>query len=170
MRIAIGSDRCGFRYKALLTEHLRGSDHEVVDVGTHEEVPSDSPFFASLAARLVTAGDCEFGVLICATGTGMVIAANKIPGAMCCMGYGVEVARLAREHNDCNMIAFGQDHMSYADVEASLDAFISTPFGGRDHHAYRVGQIRALERGEQISLQPVMDDKWSGTHELREER
>lgn len=160
MRIAIGSDRCGFRYKSLIAEHLRDAGHEVVDVGTHEEVPSDSPFFANKAAQLVASGKCEYGVLICATGTGMEIAANKVPGIMCCMGYSVEVARLAREHNDCNMISFGQDHMGYAEVERSLDVFLATPFGGKPHHAKRVEQIIALERGEEIELQPVMNPNW----------
>lgn len=160
MKIAIGSDRCGFRYKMWLSEHLRADGHEVVDVGTHEEVPSDSPYFASRAARLVALGECVFGVLICATGTGMAIAANKVPGAMCCMGYSDEAARLAREHNDCNMIAFGQDHMMYEDVEHRLDVFIAEPFGGRAHHLNRINQIHDLERAREIELQPIEDAAW----------
>lgn len=160
MRIAIGSDRCGFQYKSRLVEHLRECGHDTVDVGTYEEVPSDSPYFASRAAELVASGECEFGALICATGTGMVIAANKVRGAMCCMGYDDEVVRLAREHNDCNMIAFGQDHMAFEDVERRLDMFLAEPFGGREHHLNRVNQIRDLENGKEIELQPIRDAAW----------
>lgn len=165
MKIAIGSDRCGFLYKGLLVDHLRARGYELVDVGTHEEVPSDSPYFAARAVRLVASGECGFGVLLCATGTGMEIAANIIPGVMCCIYYNVDVARLARDHNDCNKIAFGQDHMGYSDVERCLDAFLEAPFGGREHYANRVEQIRALERGESIEPQPARDGDWG--QELR---
>lgn len=160
MKIAIGSDRCGFDYKHALIEHMKEKGIDYVDVGTLEKVPSDSPYFASKVGKLVTSGDCNFGVLICATGTGMEIAANKIPGVMCAMGYTDDVARLSREHNDCNVIAFGQDHMQEKDVIRRFDIFINTDFGGMKHHAYRVNQIKALERGEEIELQPVMDKKW----------
>ena len=160
MRIAIGSDRCGFQYKEKLKKHIEECGYEIVDVGTYEEVPSDSPVFASKAARLVSLGECDYGVLICATGTGMEIAANKIKGAMCAVGYSDIVTRMAREHNNCNMIAFGQDHMGYKDVEARFDIFVNTPFSGLKHQFARTQMIRDLEEGKEISLQPIIDKKW----------
>lgn len=160
MKIAIGSDRCGFQYKRRLIEHMLGKGFEVLDVGTVEEIPSDSPYYAAKVGKLVAEGEFDYGVLICATGTGMVIAANKIKGCMCAMGYTDNVTKLSREHNDCNMIAFGQDHMTYEDVERRFDIFISTDFGGKQHHVYRIGQIKSLECDREIELQPVMNEKW----------
>ena len=93
MKIAIGSDRCGFDYKRALIEYMKEKKIDYVDVGTLEKVPSDSPYFASKVGKLVASGDCNYGVLICATGTGMEIAANKIPGVMCAMGYTDDVTR-----------------------------------------------------------------------------
>jgi sugar-phosphate isomerases, RpiB/LacA/LacB family len=160
MKIAIGSDRCGFLYKERLKKHMTDCGIEPVDVGTYEEVPSDSPYFAAKAARLVASGECEFGVLICATGTGMEIAANKIKGVMCAVGYSDTVTRMAREHNNCNMIAFGQDHMGYKDVENRFDIFLSTEFSGLKHQAARTQMIRDLEEGKEIALQPIINNNW----------
>ena len=160
MKIAIGSDRCGFQYKFRLIEHMRSEGYAVTDVGTYEEVPSDSPYYASLVGRVVASGQCDFGVLICATGTGMQIAANKIDGVMCGIGYEDEVTKLMRAHNDCNVIAFGQDYMEYTDVQRRFDIFVHTEFGEMNHHKYRVKQIRSLELGETIELQPIIDKKW----------
>lgn len=160
MKIAIGSDRCGFDYKYALIKYMETKGIDYIDTGTLEKIPSDSPFFASKVGKLVACGECDFGVLICATGTGMEIAANKIPGVMCAVGYTDDVTRLSREHNDCNVIAFGQDYMKEEAVIRRFDIFINTNFGGMKHHAYRVNQIKALEKGEDIELQPVMDKKW----------
>lgn len=160
MKIAIGSDRCGFEYKQRLIKYMESKDYEVVDVGTTKKIPSDSPYYAAKVAKLVAAKLCDYGVLICATGTGMVIAANKIDGVMCAMGYTDEVVSLSREHNDCNIIAFGQDYMDFEDVKRRVDIFIGTEFGDKKHHEYRVNQIKALEHGDDIRLQPVMDEIW----------
>lgn len=134
--------------------------YEVIDVGTKENVPCDSPFFASKVGKIVSKGEARFGVLICATGTGMVIAANKIKGVMCCLGYSDIVARLAREHNDANVIAFGQDHMGYKDVEARVDIFVGTNFSGLKHQALRVQQVRDLENGKEIQPSPILNPNW----------
>lgn len=163
MKIAIGSDRCGFQYKSKLISYMNSKGYEVTDVGIQEEVPSDSPFFASKVGKLVASGCCNYGVLICATGTGMVIAANKIIGIMCGMGYGDEVTKLMREHNDCNVIAFGQEHMEYKDIERRFEIFIHTEFADMKHHEYRVNQIKSLERGEKIELQSLIEKEWKKT-------
>ena len=159
MKIAIGSDRNGMDYKTRLIEHLMAVGYEIVDVGTHEYVPCDSPVFAAQVGRLVASGECRYGILICATGTGMVMAANKIKGILCGMGYDDTVTRYMREHNDANVIAFGQKHMDYEVVERRADIFLSSEFIGL-HHAPRVEQIRALERGEEIYQTPIMNPEW----------
>lgn len=159
MTIVFGSDRNGLEYKVRLMSHVRTAGYEVLDVGTHEAVPCDSPVFAAQAGKMVASGQCKYGVLICATGTGMVMAANKIKGVLCGLGYDDIVTQYMREHNDANMIAFGEKHMTYEDVERRLDIFLSSEFIGL-HHAPRVEQIRALERGLEIQQTPILNPNW----------
>ena len=160
MKVAFGSDRKGFAYKNRLMEHLRKAGYEVMDFGTYEEVPSDSPVYAAKVARVVAAGECDRGVLICATGTGMVIAANKIKGCMAGMGYDDEAVRLMREHNDANVICFGQEHMDYADVERRCDIFLNSTFSGLEHQSLRIKQIQDLENGLEICQSPILNSDW----------
>lgn len=159
MRIAIGSDRNGLDYKTRIVRHLMMAGHEVVDVGTHEYVPCDSPVFAAEVGRMITSGVCQYGILICATGTGMVMAANKIKGILCGMGYDDAVTRFMRQHNDANVIAFGQKHMDYEDVERRVDIFLKSEFVGQ-HHTPRVQQIRDLEAGKKIQQTPILNPDW----------
>lgn len=159
MKIAIGNDRNGLDYKNRLKEHLEQAGYVIEDVGTNENVPCDSPVFAAQVAKEVANGNCKYGILICATGTGMVMAANKIKGALCGMGYDDEVTELMRKHNDANIIAFGQKHMKYDDVEKRTDIFLNTSFVG-EHHLPRVEQIRDLENGKEIFQTPIMNPKW----------
>lgn len=159
MKIAIGSDRNGLDYKTRLSKHLEEEGYQVTDVGTHEYVPCDSPVFAAEVGKLVASGECRYGILICATGTGMVMAANKIKGILCGMGYDDTVTLYMRQHNDANVIAFGQKHMAYEDVERRTDIFLKSEFIGL-HHAPRVEQVRALERGEEIKQTPIMNPDW----------
>lgn len=160
MKIAIGCDKNGYDYKNRLVDYLTKQGQEVIDVGTKEYVPCDSPYFAFQVGQLVASGECRYGILICATGTGMVIAANKIPGVMCGMGYGDEVTRLMREHNDANVIAFGQDHMGYKDVQRRVDIFINASFSGLQHQALRIQQIKDLEIGKEIHPSPILNPDW----------
>lgn len=160
MKIAIGCDKNGFEYKNKLVVHLLSLGHQVIDVGTKEFVPCDSPYYASKVGSLVSSGECSYGILLCATGTGMVIAANKIPGIMCGMGYGDEATKLMREHNNANVIAFGQDHMGYKDVQRRVDIFLTTKFSGLKHQAARVKQIKDLEKGKEIELTPILNPNW----------
>lgn len=159
MKIAIGGDRCGFAYKTKLIHYLKEDHYEVEDVGTYEDVPCDSPVFAAKVGKLVASGECGLGVLICATGTGIAIAANKIKGIMCGIGYDDEVVRKMREHNDANVIAFGAYHMAYEDVERRLQIFLNARFIG-EHHAFRVRQIKDLEEGKEIRQSPLLHSDW----------
>lgn len=159
MRIALASDRNGLDYKLRLIRHLKENGYDTVDVGTYENIPCDTPVYAEKAAKLVASGDCRYGILICATGTGMVMAANKIKGILCGMGYADLVTKHMREHNNANMIAFGQKHMGYEDVEHRVDIFLNTDFVGL-HHTPRVQQIRDLEEGKEIHQTPIMNPDW----------
>ena len=159
MRVVLASDRNGLEYKKRLIEHLKESGYDLVDVGTYDNVPCDTPVFAAKAAKLVASGDCKYGILLCATGTGMIMAANKIKGVLCGMGYADLVTKYMRQHNDANMIAFGQKHMGYEDVEHRVDIFLTTEFIGL-HHAPRVQQIRDLEEGKEIHQTPIMNPNW----------
>ena len=147
MRIALGSDRNGLDYKKRIIAHLKELGHETIDVGTEENIPCDTPVFAAKAAKLV------------ASGTGMVMAANKVKGILCGLGYADLVTEYMRKHNDANMIAFGQKHMGYEDVEHRVDIFLNTEFIG-GHHAPRVQQVRDLEEGKEIQQTPIMNPNW----------
>lgn len=163
MKIAIGGDRCGFDYKMKLVQYLEQNNYEVRDVGTYEYVPCDSPVFAADVGKLVASGECDYGVLICATGTGIAIAANKIKGIMCGIGYDDEVTKKMREHNDANVIAFGANHMKYEEVERRLKIFLETDFTDQRHHRQRVEQIIALDAGEAIHQSPLLNQDWKST-------
>ena len=159
MKVAIGGDRRGFEYKEKLVTYLKESGFDIIDVGTHEYIPCDSPVFAANVGKLVASGECKYGILICATGTGIAIAANKVKGVMCGIGYDDEVTRKMREHNDANVVAFGASHMEYADVERRVKIFLETSFVG-EHHELRVNQIKDLEQGKEIVQSPLLNKDW----------
>src|SRR4029450_2283285 len=108
MKLAIASDHAGFAYKERISAMLRGEGHEVRDFGTYNEDPLASPLFIAPAAEAVAAGDCERGIVLGGSGNGEQIAANKIRGIRCALCWNTTTARLARLHNDANMIALGQ--------------------------------------------------------------
>lgn len=139
LKISIGSDHGGLEYKEAIKNHLKGK-YEVIDVGTYSSDSCHYPEFGIKAAELVSSKECEFGIVICTSGEGIMMAANKVKGVRCGIGYNDDVARLMRQHNDANMIAFGQKFMALEDVLRRIDIFLSTEFeGGR--HATRVQMI-----------------------------
>lgn len=155
-KIALGSDRRGFQVKQRLIGFLREHGYETVDCGPDDEkVPVDYPIYGERVGNLVASGECAFGVVVCATGIGIMIAANKVHGVRCGIAYSDDVARLMREHNDANVIAFGQDHMDYPDIENRLRIFLTTAFQG-GYHVSRIEQISDLERGVPIHQTPIM--------------
>ena len=157
LRIAIGSDRRGFACKEKLIGHIIELGYEAVDVGPYDgELPVDYPIYGEKVGRLVARGDCDFGAVVCATGIGIMIAANKVDGVRCGMAYADDVAQLMREHNDANVIAFGQDHMRYSDIERRLDIFLGTSFLG-GYHVARVQQLADIEKGMPITQSPFLD-------------
>lgn len=145
MKISIASDHGGLLYKTKLIEHLTQVGYDIVDCGTHDSNSCHYPLFATKAAQLVANRQCLYGILICTSGEGVCISANKIHGIRCGIGYNDDVSRLMRQHNDANMIAFGQAFMDYNDVERRVDIFLHTPFeGGR--HQTRVDMIKELDK------------------------
>lgn len=144
MRVAIGSDHAGFDQKERLKAHLSAEGHEVVDVGTDSEESVDYPDFARAVGEAVVGGGAEMGVLVCGTGIGMAVAANKVDGVRAANVVTEEFARLARRHNDANVVAVSGRFVPLEENQRIVDAFLSTAFeGGR--HAGRVGKIRTIE-------------------------
>ena len=144
MKIAVGSDHAGFELKQRLAARLSGLGHEVVDHGVSSAERSDYPDQAAAVARAVAAGLAERGLLVCGTGVGMAIAANKVAGVRAANCNDLFVAGLARAHNDANVLALGARVVGPGLAEAILDAFLHTPFeGGR--HAARIRKIGGLE-------------------------
>lgn len=140
MKISIGSDHAGFKYKEEIKKYLESKGHEVIDCGTNSLESCDYPIFGRAAAELVAKGEVKYGVLVCSSGEGIMMAANKVKGVRCGLAYNDDVARLIRQHNNANMIAFGASFMELKDVLRRIDLFLSTEFeGGR--HERRVSEI-----------------------------
>lgn len=140
MRLAIASDHAGFRYKTLLREYLAALGHEVVDFGTDSEASVDYPDFIRPAAVAVARGECERGIVIGGSGNGEAMCANRVRGVRCAVCWNETSARLARAHNDSNMLSLGQRLLAVEDVRAIANAWLTTPFeGGR--HAGRIAKL-----------------------------
>lgn len=144
MIISIGSDHGGFDYKQRLIEDLKNEGHTIIDNGTYSKESCNYAEFALKTAFQVSNKKADFGILICNSGEGVSITANKVKGIRCALLYNDEVAHLAKEHNNANMIAFGANYMSYEDVLKRVNIFIGSRFeGGR--HERRVQTIIDFE-------------------------
>lgn len=144
MKISFGCDHGGFAVKNAVIEHLRTKGYDVLDFGTFGEDSCDYPDFALKVAKSVSSGEAEKGVLICGTGIGMSIAANKVKGIRCAHVNDAFSAEFTRRHNDSNVIALGARIASESDIIKYIDIFLSTPFeGGR--HQRRVDKISQIE-------------------------
>jgi ribose 5-phosphate isomerase B len=140
MRIAIASDHAGFRYKQKIAAHLRDRGHEVRDFGTDSTEPCDYPVFIRPAAEAVARGEAERGIVLGGSGNGEAIVANRVKGVRCSLCWSQESARLARSHNDANVLSLGERLVPEADLLRIVDTWLDTPFeGGR--HARRVAMI-----------------------------
>lgn len=140
MKIAIASDHAGYAYKEEIKKYLAAKGYEVLDSGTHSTESCDYPIFAHDAAKKVASKEAEFGILVCSSGEGIMITANKEKGVRAGLAYNDDVARLMRQHNNANMIAFGANFMALDDVLRRIDIFLATEFeGGR--HERRVNEI-----------------------------
>lgn len=146
MRIALAADHAGFVMKEQLRRKLIADGHQVEDLGTGSTESCDYPDFAFEVASRVSSGEADRGILVCSTGIGMSIAANKVPGIRAAAATSPEQARLSRAHNDANVLALGASFTSEPEAERMVDVFLSTGFdGGR--HARRVSKIIEKEKG-----------------------
>lgn len=144
MRIALGADHAGFALKEDIKKTLAGLGLTVEDFGTGSTESVDYPDFAERVARGVAGGRFDRGILVCGTGIGMGIAANKIPGIRAATVTDVEMARLSREHNDANVLAIGGRLLDKKRALEIVRTFLETPFGG-DRHQRRIDKIKDLE-------------------------
>ena len=140
MRIAIASDHAALTLKSALVEYLRTAGHDVTDLGPQDETSVDYPDYGYKLARAIADGSAERGVALCGSGIGISIAVNRNPAARAALVSEPLSARLAREHNDANVIAMGARLIGIEMAKACIDAFISTAFGG-DRHQRRVDKL-----------------------------
>lgn len=154
MRVYLGSDHAGFELKSFLAGHLAGRGHDVVDVGPEAFDPDDDyPPFCIETARRVVANAGSLGVVIGGSGNGEQISANKVQGCRAALAWSPEIAKLAREHNDAQVIGIGARMHSESEAAQIVEAFLGTSFSGGDRHLRRIGQISEYETtGEPLPL------------------
>jgi ribose 5-phosphate isomerase B len=147
-RIVLGADHAGFRLKESIKKYLEEAGHAVDDVGTMSEESVDYPDFAAGAAHRVADGKDDLGIVVCGTGIGMTIAANKIPGIRAALVCDPAVAHLAREHNNANMLALAGRTLNDEQAMQIVREFLSTPFAG-GRHERRIEKIAQLDRARE---------------------
>ena len=145
MKIAVASDHGGFKLKNKIKEYLKSEGFELIDFGTQNEESCDYPDFALPAAEAVASGKCDRGILICTTGIGVSMVANKVPSVRCALCHDTRSAELTRRHNDANVLAMGGIAVEESVALEIADIFLKTEFeGGR--HMRRVEKITAVEK------------------------
>jgi ribose 5-phosphate isomerase B len=145
MRLAMAGDHAGFRLKDLLAERLRAAGHEVLDLGAHDDAPSDSPDFAEAVGAAVTGGRAERGILVCGSGVGAVAAANKIRGVLAGLCHDTYSAHQGVEHDQMNVLALGARVVGEALAAEIAEAFVRVRLDGLPRHQRRVDKVWALE-------------------------
>jgi len=145
MKLAVGCDPAGFELKGRIVEHLEARGHQVADVGCHSAEPADYPDFAALVCRAVVAGDADRGILICGTGQGMAIAANKMRGIRAALCFDVLPAILSREHNNANVLCTGAWIVEAERAIRVVDAWLFGKYSGDPIHERRIDKIHASE-------------------------
>ena len=155
MRVYVGSDHAGYELKGVLIAALDKVGHEVVDVGPRTYDPDDDyPAYCLRTAARVVADGGSLGVVIGGSGNGEQIAANKVEGARAALGWNEETARLARQHNDANVVGIGARMHSESEATAIVTAFVSTEFSGDERHARRIAQLADYERSRVLPELP----------------
>jgi len=146
MKIAIGCDHGALALKNKLVQHLQEQGHEVKDFGTYTLDSCDYPDFAAPAARAVASGECEKGIVLCTTGIGVSITANKIPGIRCALLSDLMSAEMTRLHNDTNMMAMGAGVVGEMLALKIADTWLGTAFSEEARHQRRIDKVMALEK------------------------
>ena len=145
MKIAIGCDHGALDLKNVLVAHLKDTGYEVADFGTHTAASCDYPEFAAAAAKAVASGECDKGIVLCTTGIGVSITANKVKGIRCALLSDLMSARLTREHNDTNMMALGAGVVGQMLALQIADTWLETAFSGDERHQRRINKLMAVE-------------------------
>ena len=146
MKISIGCDHGAIDLKNIVVEHLTKKGYEVADFGTYTTASCDYPEFAEAAARAVASGACEKGIVLCTTGIGVSITANKVGGIRCALLSDVMSARLTREHNDTNMMALGAGIVGKNLALEIIDTWLTTEFSHDERHQRRIDKLMAVEK------------------------
>lgn len=146
MKIAVGCDHGALALKNKVVSHLQERGYDVTDVGTYTPESCDYADYAAQAARLVACGECERGIVLCTTGIGVSIAANKVKGIRCALLSDLMSAELTRLHNDTNMMAIGAGVTGENLALAIVDKWLTTPFSGEARHQRRIDKVMALEQ------------------------
>jgi len=148
MKIALGSDHAGYDLKSHLFGYLESAGYELIDYGTIDSTTSvDYPDFAEKVARAVSSGAVDRGILVCGTGIGISIAANKVAGIRAANCNTIEMAKLSREHNDANVLAIGGRIVTESEADGIVDVWLETEFAG-GRHQKRLAKITTLETGK----------------------
>ena len=145
MKISIGCDHGALTLKNKVVEHLKKNGHEVMDFGTHTAASCDYPEFAAAAAKAVASGECEKGIVLCTTGIGVSIAANKVDGIRCALLHETWSAKMTRLHNDTNMMAMGAGVVGENLALEIVDTWLGTEFSHDERHQRRIDKMMALE-------------------------
>jgi ribose 5-phosphate isomerase B len=145
MRIAIGADHAGYDLKQILAAYLRHHGHQVIDKGTDSDEPVDYPDFAEAVSKVVLSGAAERGVIICGSGVGASVAANKLPGIRAGLCHDTYSARQGVEHDDMNILVLGARVIGIEVARELVDNFLAAQFTGAERHRRRLDKIRALE-------------------------
>jgi ribose 5-phosphate isomerase B len=151
MRIAIASDHGGFALKSAVIDAVRAAGHEVLDLGTDSAAPSDYPDFAVKIGEAIQKGDAERGILICGSGVGACIAANKIKGIYASVCHDTYSAHQGVEHDDMNVLCLGARIVGAALAEELVNAFLAARFSREERHMRRTGKIKSIEQGNLIA-------------------
>ena len=146
MKISIGCDHGALALKDKLVAHLQAKGHEVKDFGTYTLDSCDYPDFAAAAAKAVASGQCDKGIVLCTTGIGVSITANKIDGIRCALLSDLMTARMTREHNDTNMMALGAGVVGEMLALEIVDTWLRTEFSHNERHQRRIDKVMALEK------------------------
>ena len=146
MKIAIGCDHGALALKNKLVSHLENKGFEVKDFGTYTAASCDYPEFAAAAAQAVASGECDKGIVLCTTGIGVSIAANKVDGIRCALLSDTWSAQMTRLHNDTNMMAMGAGVVGKNLALEIVDTFLGTAFSGDERHSRRIDKLMALEK------------------------
>jgi RpiB/LacA/LacB family sugar-phosphate isomerase len=149
MRIAIAADHAGYSFKQELITHLRGMGHEVLDLGTHSSDPVDYPDYAEAVGNSVSEGQAERGILICGSGVGASVAANKIPGIRAGLCHDTYSAHQGVEHDDTNVLVLGSRVIGPELGHELVRAFLGAKFSGEERHVRRLAKVKALEEKHQ---------------------